>query len=92
MAKVVQGKESWSAVICCAHPTGFFGLHRVDGCFAEIEITLNDFHGSRDWEGDWSLWVNCPACGQKLYPEWQIGKGPLEIVKKRILREKGELS
>jgi len=90
MAKVVNGNEAWSAVIRCAHPTGFHSLHRVDGCFAQIEITLADIHGSRDYEGDWSFWVDCPACGQRLYPEWQIGSGPLEVVKQRISGRRGD--
>lgn len=81
MAKIVQGNKEWSAVIRCAQSV--YNQARVDGCFAQIEIGLNDIQASCDCEGDWSFWVICPACGQKLYPEWQIGKGPLEVVKSR---------
>ncbi len=89
MAKIVEGKKEWSAVIRCAHPvSGFAGPHRVDGCFALIEITLDDIKGHRDCEGDWTFHVICPACGQKLYPEWQIGSGPLECVKDRTKSRK----
>ena len=82
MAKIVEGPSEWSAVIRCAHPV-CSGLYRVDGCFAQIEIGLDDIHAHCDGDGDWSFWVFCPSCGQKLYPEWQIGKGPLEVVKSR---------
>jgi len=83
VAKVVEGSDKWSATIRCAHPVCGIGLHRVDGCFARIEITHDDIHARKDWEGDWSFWVICPACGQKLYPKWQIGSGPFETIKKK---------
>lgn len=82
MAKVVQGQSKWSAVIRCAHPVTF-GLYRVDGCFSLIEITLDDIQSHRDWEGDWTHWVDCPSCGQKLYVRWQIGDGPLRAIEAR---------
>jgi len=78
MATIVHGNKEWSAVIRCAHPVCGGGLYRVDGCFALIEITLDDIKSSVDYEGDRSYWVVCPSCGQTLYPEWQIGNGPLE--------------
>lgn len=87
MAKIVSKERPWKAVIRCAHPV-CYGLYRVDGCFALFEIGLEDIDGSRDWEGDWTFWVTCPNCGQKLYPEWQIGDRPLEAVKERILNRK----
>jgi len=86
MARVVEGSEKWKAHIRCAHPVCGGRLYRVDGCFSVIEITLDDIQGRRDSDGDWSFWVMCPSCGQMLYPEWQIGSGPLEIVKKRLVR------
>lgn len=79
MARLVQGNTSWSAVIRCAHPV-CCGLNRVDGCFALIEITLSDIRHRTDFEGDTTFWVDCPACGQKLYPEWQICNGPLNTI------------
>ncbi len=81
MAKIVEGQSEWSAKIRCAQSV--YGGGRVDGCFAPIEIGLDDIESSRDYEGDWSFWVICPSCGQKLYPRWQIGDGPLEVVKSR---------
>jgi|GEM_PF-3551255 len=78
MATVVEGQPEWSAVIRCAHPTCGCGLNRVDGCFALIAITPRDIKHSRDFEGGITFWVDCPACGQHLYPAWQVGKGPLE--------------
>ncbi len=80
MAKIVQGEQKWSAVIRCAHPVCGIGLNRVDGCFSLIRIELKDIQHSTDWEGDTTFWVDCPACGQKLYPEWQIGNGPLNVI------------
>ncbi len=84
MARVLEGtikvNEKWKATIRCAHPSCGFGLYRVDGCFALIEIELDDIQYRRDYEGDETCWVVCPACGQTLYPEWQIGAGPIRIV------------
>ncbi|HBP00065.1 MAG: hypothetical protein UU48_C0003G0013 [Candidatus Uhrbacteria bacterium GW2011_GWF2_41_16] len=77
MATVIEGPQEWSTVIRCAHPVCGFGLHRVEGCFSLIRITLADIKHSTDYEGDTTFWVDCPCCGQRLYPEWQIGKGPL---------------
>ena len=78
MARILEGNKEWSAAIRCASAVCGGRLNRVDGCFALIEITLGDIKHSTDYEGDTSFWVVCPSCGQKLYPEWQIGKGPLE--------------
>ena len=88
MSRIVEGKEKWSAVIRCAHPCGGYGnLLRVDGCFALIEITLDDIEIKDD--GDGSVWyeTHCPACGQILYPAWQIGDGPM-IAKQNIKKGK----
>ena len=76
MATIVEGQKEWSAIIRCAHPS-FGSPHRVDGCFALIQITLADIKHTRDYEGDISFWVECPSCGQRLYPEWQVGRPPL---------------
>lgn len=84
MAQIVAGEKKWAAVIRCAHPVCGYGLNRVDGCFAMIQIGLDDIQASKDYEGDWSFWVKCPSCGQTLYPKWQIGDGPLMIVQKQI--------
>lgn len=84
MAKMLEGQSAWSAKIRCAHPVCVGGLYRVDGCFGIIEISLDDIHGQKDSEGDWRFWVECPACKQVLYPQWQIGRGPLDAVVKRV--------
>ncbi|NQV90792.1 hypothetical protein HQ487_05325 [Candidatus Uhrbacteria bacterium] len=80
MAKIVAGEKKWSVTIRCAHPVCGMGVNRVDGCFALIEIELEDIDHSTDWEGDTTFWVICPSCGQKLYPKWQIGDGPLNVI------------
>lgn len=78
MAKVVDDDDKpWSARIRCAHPV-FGRPHRVDGCFCVIEITQQDLNVHYDGE-DYSCSVTCPKCGQQLYPEWQIGPGPIQI-------------
>jgi len=86
MSRIVEGKEKWSAVIRCAHPV-MGSPNRVDGCFALIEITLDDITVKDD--GDGSRWfeTQCPACGQILYPAWQIGNGPM-IVKQEIQKRR----
>lgn len=87
MAKVISAEhEGWSARIRCAHPVCGYGTYRVDGCFAVIEITLEDIKSSVDYEGDWTFWVKCPNCGQTLHPKWQIGDGPLQLVIERKRR------
>lgn len=88
MATIVEGQNKWTARIRCAHPVTGARLNRVDGCFSLIEITIEDLEGFRDCEGDWTVWTVCPGCGQRLYPEWQIGNGPIEIAKARILKAK----
>lgn len=88
MATIVEGLVTWKARIRCAHPSFGGRLNRVDGCFALIEITLDDLKGHRDSDGDWTVWTECPGCGQRLYPEWQIGSGPIEVAKERILNAK----
>jgi len=89
MAKVINKEEGAGVyTIRCAHPAGFYGLHRVDGCFSVIEITLDDIRASCDWEGDWTCSVICPACGQTLYPRWQIGEDAIRRVINRELKQK----
>ncbi len=88
MARIIEGNKEWSATIRCAHPV-CGALNRVDGCFALIEIGLHDIKHITDYEGDTSFWVICPACGQKLYPEWQIGRGPLNVILSRSQNRKG---
>lgn len=82
MAEIVEGPQEWSAVIRCAVPR-CYGTFRVDGCFAQIRITLDDLKVSRDWEGDVSCTTECPSCGTKIHPKWQIGDGPIDILLKR---------
>ena len=89
MAKVIEGNKEWSATIRCAHPVCGGRLNRVDGCFALIEIGLEDIKHSTDYDGDTSFWVHCPSCGQQLYPEWQIGSGPLNVVLSKPKKRKG---
>ena len=83
MATIVEGNRTWSAVIRCADPVCGMGLNRVDGCFSLIEITLGDIQHRTDSDGDTYFWVICPSCGQKLYPKWQIGDGPLNVILRR---------
>lgn len=74
MAKVISGNHAWSAVIRCAE-SSYGG--KVDGCFSTIEISAEDIQKHTDWEGDTSYSVKCPACGQILYPYWQVGEEAL---------------
>ena len=87
MAKILEGKAPapWTAKVRCAHPACayFGGLNRVDGCFAVIEITLDDIVMREDCDGQWHYSMSCPSCGQLLYPEWQIGITPWEMKKKK---------
>ena len=83
MATIVAGSTEWSATIRCAHPTAGAGLYRVDGCFSLIKIDLQDIAIKDDGDGYSWMEVACPACGQRLLPEWQIGRGVMDAVRRR---------
>lgn len=78
MARIVDesvaAPKEWKVIIRCAQPICGMGLHRVDGCFRLLEVSREDVFGHRDFEGDLSIWVNCPSCGTQLYFQWQLDK------------------
>ncbi len=72
MARIIQGNPTWKAVIRCAQ-AGYIGKYNgVKGCFCVFEIEKEDLYKRVDYEGDVTIWCNCPSCGMVLYPMWQL--------------------
>jgi len=95
MAKIVgqvEPDKPWSATIRCANASSA-RAPAVDGCFRKIEIEVEDITVSDDGDGHYFWSVKCPACGQLLYPEWQVPKVAMRMAldyqekKKRRLQE-----
>jgi hypothetical protein len=87
MAKVLEGQEVWSAKVRCAEAAGY-SIRRVDGCFALLEVGLDDIVVGRDSENDPYLYMHCPSCGQRLHVGWQLGEGAIARVLERQPRKR----
>lgn len=74
MAKVILESKPWSAEIRCAQAVFESNRQgRVDGCYALLEIDLDDIVVKMDYAHIRTYTVKCPYCGQVLQPMWQIG-------------------